>query len=95
MMTSSSSRLWELRVILGGRWAGAQDFRGVWEGPGVDGWRPGAFHTPPASIAGVGGLRVGGGSRRRGALRSRHDGLSAGETGALLLRLDSPLSLIW
>src|SRR5436305_12755644 len=64
--------------ILGGRGAGAQDFQGVWEGPGVGGWRPGAFHTPAASIARVGGLSGGGGSRRRGAPRWRHDGSSAG-----------------
>src|SRR5436305_6449556 len=31
-------------------WVGAHDFQGVWVGPGVGGRRPGAFHTPAASI---------------------------------------------
>ena len=74
-------------------WAGAQDFQGVWEGPGVGGRRPGAFHTPAASIAGVGGSWVGGGHRRRGAPRSPHDGSPEdGAAGPLVLRIESPLS---
>jgi hypothetical protein len=32
-----------------------RDFQRVWEGPGVDGWWSGAFHTRSDSTAGVGG----------------------------------------
>lgn len=65
----------------------------MWEGPGVEGWRPGAFHTPAASIAGAGGSWVGGGRRRRGAPRLPHDGSpEGGAAGALFLRIESPLS---
>ena len=62
------------------------------------GWRPGAFHTPPDSIAGVGGSWGGWGpAGGRGAghrpVRAPHDGLSSG-VPSVVLRLDSPMSLI-
>lgn len=88
---TSSSRLWELCGILGGWWAGAQDFQGVWEGP--EGGRVAArsFPCPVSFHSRGGGSRRGGGPGR--AARAPHD-CSSGVPRAAL-RLDSPKSLIW
>jgi hypothetical protein len=88
----SSSRLWELCGILGGWRAGAQDFQGVWEGPG-GGWVVArSFPCPVSFHSRGGGLRGGGGPGR--AARVPHDGLSS-DAASTVLRLDSPRSLIW
>ena len=92
MMISSSSRLWELRVILGGWRAGAQDFRGVWEGL-EGGWVAARSFPYPVSFHSRGGGSWEGGGTGRAA-RASHDGLSSGVPSAAL-RLDSPKSLIW
>jgi hypothetical protein len=88
---TSSSRLWELCGILGGWWAGAQDFQGVWEGPG-GGWLAARSFPYPVSFHSRGGGPGAGGTGR--AARAPHDGLSSGVPGTAL-RLDSPRSLIW
>jgi hypothetical protein len=89
---TSSSRLWELCGILGGWRAGAQDFQGVWEGP--EGGRVAARSFPyPVSFHSRGGGSRGGGGAGRAA-RAPHDGLSSG-VPSVVLRLDSPRSLIW
>ena len=78
--------------ILGGRRAGAQDFQGVWEGPG--GGRVAARSFPyPVSFHSRGGGSWGGGGPGRAA-RAPHDGLSS-DAASAVLRLDSPRSLIW
>ena len=88
---TSSSRLWELCGILGGWRAGAQDFQGVWEGPG--GGRVVARSFPyTVSFHSRGGGPGGGGLGR--AARAPHDGLSC-DAASAVLRLDSPRSLIW
>lgn len=70
---------------------GAQDFRGVWEGPG-GGWVAARSFPCPVSFH----SRVGGGFGWAGAsgaeARPAQDGSSTGATGALFLRRDSPLS---
>lgn len=97
---TSSSRLWELWESWTGGWAGVQDFQGVWEGPGVAGWRPGAFHTPAASIAGVGTLGwVGapGAAARRPVRRltSYDDGCSTAKISSLALADRHVRTLRW
>lgn len=89
---TSSSRLWELCGILGGWWAGAQDFQGVWEGPGGGRVVARSFPYPVSFHSRGGGSRGGGGPGR--AARALHDGLSS-DAASAVLRLDSPRSLIW
>lgn len=88
---TSSSRLWELCGILGGWWAGAQDFQGVWEGPEGGRVAVRSFPYPVSFHSRGGGSRGAGGSAAR---RAPHDGLSCGAP-ITVLRLDSPRSLIW
>lgn len=89
---TSSSRLWELCGILGGWWAGAQDFQGVWEGPEGGRVAVRSFPYPVSFHSRGGGSRGGGGPGR--AARAPHDGLSS-DVASAVLRLDSPRSLIW